>query len=213
MEHLIHEIEQDALHTAFMTGVKRIDSRVLDAMRAIDRRHFVRPRDVNLAYGDYPLDIGYGQTISQPFIVALVTHLIEPKPTDKVLEVGSGSGYQAAILSKLCQKVFGIEVIEALCEQARKNLAAANIENVTIVFGDGSLGLKEEAPFDKIIVSAASSKLPSPLLDQLVVGGMLVMPKQSSPADQMLIMIKKTSKTESTIKDILPVRFVPLINL
>ncbi|HXW53139.1 MAG TPA: protein-L-isoaspartate(D-aspartate) O-methyltransferase, partial [Myxococcota bacterium] len=194
-------------------GVKRIDSRVLDAMRAIDRRHFVRPRDVNLAYGDYPLDIGYGQTISQPFIVALVTHLIEPKPTDKVLEVGSGSGYQAAILSKLCQKVFGIEVIEALCEQARKNLAAANIENVTIVFGDGSLGLKEEAPFDKIIVSAASSKLPSPLLDQLVVGGMLVMPKQSSPADQMLIMIKKTSKTESTIKDILPVRFVPLINL
>ena len=213
MEHLIKEIEQDALNTAFMTGVKRIDDRVLEALRSVDRRSFVRAEDIKNAYVDYPLDIGFGQTISQPFIVALITHLTEPKPSDKVLEVGSGSGYQAAVLAKLCNRVFGIEVIPALCDQSKKNLAAEKIDNVILMVGDGNLGLPHEAPFDKIIVSAASSKLPTILLEQLAVGGILVMPKQISPYEQMLIKINKTSDTEFTIKDILPVRFVPLINL
>lgn len=195
-----------------MTGVKQIDKRVLHAVRAVDRSAFVRAEDRGRAFIDHPLEIGFGQTISQPFIVALITHLIEPKAQDRVLEVGSGSGYQAAILSKLCHEVFGIEVIKELAERSRENLAHEHITNVSIVCGDGNIGLFEHAPFHKIIVSAAASKLPAHLLDQLVVGGLMVLPKTISHYDQILIRVKKISQSEFTMTDILPVRFVPLVN-
>lgn len=212
MENLIADIEQDTINTAFMTGVKHIDPKVLKAFRDVDRSLFVRPQDLTHAYEDHPLDIGYGQTISQPFIVALMTHLIEPKSSDKVLEIGSGCGYQVAILSQLCKVVFGIEFISELAERSRQTLARANINNVTIVCGDGNLGLPEHAPFDKVIVSAAANKLPQLLLDQLAVNGILVTPKSVSPYDQMLMRIKKLSPTEFKMSDVIPVRFVPLIN-
>jgi protein-L-isoaspartate(D-aspartate) O-methyltransferase len=212
MENLIADIEQDTLNTAFLTGVKHIDPRVLEAMKQVDRRKFVRPEDMAQAFADHPLDIGHGQTISQPFIVALITHLIEPKSTDKVLEIGSGSGYQVAVLAKLCREVFGIEFIKELALQSKQVLAKENIRNATIVCGDGNLGLPEEALFDKIIVSAAANKLPMRLLDQLAQDGIMVLPKNVTAYEQMLVKINKISPSEFKMTDILPVRFVPLVN-
>jgi len=212
MENLLADIEQDTLNTSSITGVKHIDPKVIQAIKSIDRRLFVRPQDQAQAFADHPLSIGCGQTISQPFIVALITHLIEPSAQDKVLEVGSGSGYHVAILSKLCKEVFGIELIAELAERSRYNLSKAHIHHATIVVGDGNLGLPEHAPFDKIIVSAAANRLPQLLLDQLSMDGILVLPKSMSPYDQMLIQVKKISATEFKMTDILPVRFVPLIN-
>lgn len=212
MEKLLAEIEQDAAHSAFITHIKHIDARVLSAIKNTDRKAFVRPIDQKNAYLDQALDIGFSQTISQPFIVALVTHLIEPKPSDKVLEVGSGSGWQAAVLSKLVKQVYGIEVIHDLAERSRQVLADLHINNVTIVCANGNLGLGAQAPFDKIIISAAANKLPDGLLDQLAVGGIMVLPKSVNPFEQMLTKIKKISSCEYAMHDILPVRFVPLVN-
>jgi protein-L-isoaspartate(D-aspartate) O-methyltransferase len=212
MEKLIADIEQDTVHTAFMTGIKHIDAAVLSAIKNTDRKAFVRPQDQNFAYVDRPLEIGFNQTISQPFMVALITQLIEPKPQDKVLEVGSGSGYQVAILSKLCKEVLGLEIIPELAERSRQILKELHINNVTIVCSDGNLGLPTHAPFDKIIISAAANKLPDFLLDQLAVGGIMVLPKTISPFEQMLTRIKKVAACEFKMNDILPVRFVPLVN-
>lgn len=212
MENLIADIEQDTANTTFLTGVKEIDKRVIDAFRALDRRQFVRPEDASQAYEDRPIDIGFGQTISQPFIVALITHLVEPKDTDVILEVGSGSGFQVALLAKLCRHVFGLEIIPELAKRSVHALQAAGILNATILSTDGTVGLAEHAPFNKIIVSAAANRLPYTLLDQLVVGGIMVLPKTMSSYDQMLIRVDKISDTEFKMSDILPVRFVPLVN-
>lgn len=212
MEKLLLDIERDTLQTAPITGVKHIDRHVLSAIKCTDRKAFVRPQDQNLAYHDAPLEIGFSQTISQPFIVALMIHLIEPQQQDKVLEVGSGSGYVTAVLSRLCRDVFGIEVIAELAERSRQTLNDLNITNVHIISADGNLGLPTHAPFDKIIISAAAHKLPDILLDQLAIGGILVFPKSLSPFEQMLVRIKKMSSCEFTLHDILPVRFVPLVN-
>lgn len=212
MEKLIDEIKQDTLQTAFITGIKHIDERVLTAIRDTDRHLYVRPQDYDQALLDRPIDIGFGQTISQPFIVALITHLIEPKATDKVLEIGSGSGYQAAILSRLCAEVIGIEVVHDLVDMARNNLAKDGVKNVKIVKGDGNLGCDEEAPFDKIVVSAAANKLPHRLLNQLKIDGIMVLPKNNFPYEQMLVQIKKLSNEEFKMIEILPVRFVPFVN-
>lgn len=196
-----------------MTGVKKIDQAVLDAIRSIDRSKFVRPQDRSQAFEDHPLSIGFGQTISQPFIVALMIHLIAPKSTDKILEIGSGSGYLVAVLSKLCNVVYGVELIAALAERSKATLAQENIKNVTIFCRDGQLGLPENAPFNKIIVSAATSHLPEALLDQLQIGGIMVLPKSLSPYDQVLVRIDKISHSGFKLVDVLPVRFVPLRNL
>lgn len=212
MEKLLTDIERDTLQTAPITGIKHIDKRVLNAIKNTDRKAFVRPQDSNLAYQDIPLEIGFSQTISQPFIVALMINLIEPQQQDKVLEVGSGSGYVTAVLSKLCREVFGIEVIAKLAERSQQTIKELNITNVHIVSADGRVGLPSHAPFDKIIISAATHKLPDILLDQLAIGGILVFPKNLSPFEQMLVRIKKMSSCEFTLHDILPVRFVPLVN-
>ncbi|HOJ39518.1 MAG TPA: protein-L-isoaspartate(D-aspartate) O-methyltransferase [bacterium] len=183
------------------------DNRVLKAMEKVERHLFVPESLRSLAYEDYPLPIGEGQTISQPYIVALMTELLELKPSDRVLEVGTGSGYQAAILAELCQKVYTIEIIPALAERAEKLLRRLNYGNITVKCGDGFAGWKEFAPFDGIIVTCAPPAVPAPLIEQLSEGGRLVIPVGEE--FQQLKLIRKV-KGKLVEKDLIPVRFVPM---
>ena len=188
------------------------NSRVLDAFRTVPREAFVPPSLIDLAYEDNPLDIGIGQTISQPYTVAFMTQLLDPQPDDTVLEVGTGSGYQAAILSRLCRKVYTIERFGELGKKAEKVLRQLGYDNVEVTVGDGSLGLPPEAlakgGFDAIIVTAGAPQIPDPLVDQLKIGGRLVIPV-GEPIQEML----KITKTEKGLKkESHPgFRFVPLV--
>jgi protein-L-isoaspartate(D-aspartate) O-methyltransferase len=183
------------------------DKRVLEAMRKVERHKFVPPSQVPYAYYDQPLPIGEGQTISQPYIVALMTELLEPKPTDTVLEVGTGSGYQAAVLADLVKEVYSIEIVPSLAESAKERLERLGYKNVVVKAGDGYQGWKEHAPFDGIIVTAAPDHVPQPLVDQLKEGGRLVIPV--GDFFQELIVITKT-KTGIQKRTSIPVRFVPM---
>ncbi len=187
------------------------DPAVLEAFRTVPRGKFIDPEYQNLAYIDAPLAIGEGQTISQPFTVAMMTQLLKLSPTDKVLEVGTGSGYQAAILGEICKdgEVFTIERFESLAEKAVKGLKGLNYENVEVIVGDGTKGLPEEAPFDAIIVTAAAPKIPQPLIDQLKIGGRLVMPVGGDWHQEMV----RLTKTEEGIlrENFGGYRFVPLV--
>lgn len=183
-----------------------IDRRTLDAIADVDRAHFVPADQQRSAYGDSPLPIGYGQTISQPFIVAYMTHLADVGPHDKVLEVGTGSGYQAAVLSKLASRVFTIEIVDPLAKQAREKLR--HYTNVEVRSGDGYAGWPEQAPFDAIVVTAAPDEVPPPLVAQLAPGGRLVIPIGTEVQD--LVVIEKTEDGGTTTRSVLPVRFVPL---
>jgi protein-L-isoaspartate(D-aspartate) O-methyltransferase len=183
------------------------DPRVLDAMRTVERDKFVPPSQVPYAYYDQPLPIGEGQTISQPYIVALMTELLEPKPTDVVLEVGTGSGYQAAVLAELVKEVYTIEIIPSLAESAKERLQRLGYKNVVVKAGDGYQGWKEHSPFDGIIVTAAPDHIPQPLVDQLKEGGRLVIPV--GDIYQELVVITKT-KTGIQKRNVIPVRFVPM---
>jgi protein-L-isoaspartate(D-aspartate) O-methyltransferase len=185
------------------------DPRVLAAMREVPRHEFVPAGLARDAYGDSPLPIGHGQTISQPYIVALMTELARPKPTDKALEVGTGSGYQAAVLARLVARVHTIEIVDALAAEARPRLAA--FPNVVTRVGDGHAGWPEEAPFDIILVTAAPEKIPPALLAQLAPGGRLVIPVGAISAVQELMLVEKDAAGRSTERTITPVRFVPLV--
>ncbi|MGI6457252.1 MAG: protein-L-isoaspartate(D-aspartate) O-methyltransferase [bacterium] len=186
-------------------GVK--DKRVLDALRKVERHKFVPASIQPIAYQDSALPIGEDQTISQPYIVASMTELLDPKPTDKVLEIGTGSGYQAAVLGELVQDVYTIEIVESLGERAGKLLQELGYDNVHVRIGDGYKGWPQQAPFDKVIVTAAPDKIPQPLIDQLKVGGRMVIPVGESYQELYLI-----TKTENGItKEVkYPVRFVPM---
>jgi len=186
------------------------DKRVLEAMRTVPRHRFVRPKDISNAYEDYPLPIGYGQTISQPYIVALMTERLDPSPEHKVLEVGTGSGYQAAILSGLVKEVYTIEIVEALGRQAIERLARLNYNNVHVLVADGYYGWAEKAPFDRIIVTCATTLVPPPLLQQLIPGGKMCIPVGGQYDVQYLTMVEKGEDGKITMRKILPVRFVPL---
>jgi len=186
------------------------DKRVLEAMEKIDRRSFVRGLFAERAYDDTPLPITCGQTISQPSIVGIMTHALNPQPRDKVLEVGTGSGYQAAILSQLSRRVYTIERHRRLVTDAQEVFEALGLTNITAVMGDGSRGLPEQAPFDRIIVTAAAEDAPGPLLAQLRVGGIMVVPVGQSDAVQQLVKVTRT-ETGYDYDDLRPVRFVPLI--
>ena len=186
-------------------GVK--DSSVINAMLTVERHLFVPKRYQPYAYEDHPLPIPYNQTISQPYIVALMTELIEIKKTDKILEIGTGSGYQAAILSLLADSVFTIEIICGLATSADKKLESLGYDNVIVKCGDGYKGWKENAPFDGIIVTCAPDKIPPPLISQLAIGGRMVIPV--GEFYQSLILVTKDS-TGITKKNIIPVRFVPM---
>jgi len=186
------------------------DKKVLKAMRTIPRHLFVRRQDISRAYGDYPLPIGYGQTISQPYIVALMTEMLALRPEHKVLEVGTGSGYQAAILSPLVRAVYTVEIIKPLGEQAADRLRQLDCQNVHMRVADGYYGWKGHAPFDRIIVTCATTLVPPPLIKQLKPGGKICIPVGGRYAVQYLTMVEKSKTGAITMRKMLPVRFVPL---
>ncbi len=187
-----------------------IDPRVLQAMATVPRHALVPEAMRSAAYENRPLPIGHGQTISQPFIVAIMTDLLELQPGDRVLEIGTGSGYQAAVLAELGMQVYSIEIIEPLGELARTSLARLGYDAVEVRIGDGYYGWKEQAPFDAIIVTAAASHVPPPLIKQLRPGGRMIVPVGSRFLVQQLVLVEKDADGEVTTRQVLPVRFVPL---
>jgi protein-L-isoaspartate(D-aspartate) O-methyltransferase len=184
------------------------DTRVLEAMRTVPRHLFVGADLKEKAYEDHPLPIPGNQTISQPYIVALMTELLELSPEDRVLEIGTGSGYQSAVLSMLCREVYTIEIVPELARESRDRLAKLGYENVTVREGDGYRGWPEKAPFDGIIVTAAPARIPQPLLEQLAPGGRMVIPVGEFL--QELKVFTREADGRITEKDIIPVRFVPM---
>jgi protein-L-isoaspartate(D-aspartate) O-methyltransferase len=183
---------------------------VLQAMAEVPRHEFVPEGSRRFAYDNRPLPIGHGQTISQPYIVALMTELSEPDADDTVLEIGTGSGYQAAILGALVSRVYSIEIIEPLASEARERLGRLGFANVTTRLGDGYYGWEEHAPFDAIVVTAAASHVPPPLIAQLKRGGRMVIPVGGRFLTQQLLLIEKTMNDEIVTRQIAAVRFVPL---
>ena len=207
---MIAEIEEDVRWTSSDIGRNALDPKVMRVLATVPRHQFV-PRSLqSAAYDNRPLPIGHGQTISQPYIVALMTDLLNVDGDDVVLEVGTGSGYQAAVLSKLVKSVYTIEIVQPLAKQAAARLHALGYGNVSIRHGDGYEGWTEAAPFDAIIVTAAASHIPPPLIRQLKPGGRMVIPVGGPFATQTLMLVEKTADGKVTSRQILPVRFVPL---
>lgn len=184
------------------------DRRVLDAMNKVRRDEFVPANLKGSSYADQPLPIGYGQTISQPYIVAFMTEQLRPKPNDRVLEVGTGSGYQAAILAELVAEVYTIEIVEPLAKTAEITLQRLGYKNVHVKAGDGYKGWPEHAPFDAIIVTCAPEDVPQPLIDQLKEGGRMIIPVGGFGYQQLYLLEKKNGKLQR--RAVLPVRFVPM---
>ena len=183
--------------------------RILAAMQDIPRHLFIPPPYEGAAYDDCPLPIGNGQTISQPYIVAVMTELVRPEPNDNVLEIGAGCGYQAAVLAALVKKVTTVERIPAVAGLARQNMAALNVANVEIIVGDGTLGYPENAPYNGIIITAATPTVPDPLIDQMADGGRLVAPRGGRDIQELVVLEKHGSRVTESLHG--GVRFVPLI--
>ncbi|MEQ8229893.1 MAG: protein-L-isoaspartate(D-aspartate) O-methyltransferase [Rhodospirillales bacterium] len=210
-QRLLREIEQDARDTAFWTGRKAFSDRTMAAMAAVPRHEFVRDEDEVVAYINRPQPIGHGQTISQPYIVALMTDLLDLDGTEKVLEIGTGSGYQAAVLSRVAARVYTIEIVEELGRQAQKRLARLGYDNVHVQIGDGYKGWPEEAPFDAVMVTAAPERIPEDLIHQLRPGGRMIVPIGRAHDRQTLTLVVKALDGKVTIESVLPVAFVPMI--
>ena len=207
---LIEQIEADTLETRGYTGRAQLSGRVLGAMRTVPRHDFVDRYGARAAYANRPLPIGHGQTISQPFIVALMTDLMEPEPGDRVLEIGTGSGYQAAVLSVLVDEVYTIEIIPALAESAAERLDALGYTNVFVKAGDGYYGWPEAAPFDGIVVTAVGPDIPESLVQQLKPGGRMVLPVGTQYTAQELTVVTRLEDGSHSAREVLPVAFVPL---
>lgn len=190
-------------------GRRCMGERLRAAMLKIPRHQFVPQQFISIAYQDSPLPIGFDKTISQPFIAAMMMDLLDVRDSDKTLEVGTGYGYQTAVLAELAAAVFSVDIVEEFVEVAQSRMATLGIENVTLRVGDGSRGWSEEAPFDKIIVAAASDTVPQPLLDQLRPGGRLIMPV-GSPDVQQITLIEKQADGELNTRTIMPARFSAL---
>ena len=188
------------------------DERVIKAMNDVPRHLFVKESLRDLAYADGPLPIGYNQTISQPYIVAYMTEILQPDTHHIVLEVGTGSGYQAAILSKLVNHVYSIEIIPELGKEAANRLDKLGYDNVTVKIGDGYNGWEEHSPFDRIIVTAAPEQIPKKLVDQLKSGGLMVLPVGKTSFGQDMRVVKKDKTGQVTTQETIPVRFVPMIH-
>ena len=187
------------------------DPSVLQSMLTVPRHCFVPSQFLDEAYDDHPLPIGLGQTISQPYIVALMTELLKLKGADKVLEIGTGSGYQSAVLSRIVQQVFSVEIYPELAQQAREVLSALGMKNVKVKTGDGYYGWQEYGPFDAIMVTAAASEIPPPLLRQLKPGGRMCIPVGGIYQVQQLILVEKDLKGAISTRSVLQVLFVPLL--
>lgn len=209
-QQLINLIEENVRETAFYIGKSEFDSRVMDAMSRVPRHEFVPFLYRAEAYTNRPLPIGHGQTISQPYIVALMSDLLMLEPGFKALEIGTGSGYQAAILAELVDEVYTIEIIEPLAKKASHLLKRLGYKNIQSKFADGYYGWEEKGQFDVIIVTAAASHIPPPLIQQLKPGGRMIIPVGSRFMVQYLVLLKKDLDGIVSTRQILPVRFVPL---
>lgn len=207
---LVAEISELAQVTHSETGQDVFSKQVLDALGKVPRHRFVPKELERFAYRNRPLPIGYGQTISQPFVVAYMTDLLQLNRDSKVLEIGTGSGYQAAILAELTRRVYTIEIIEPLAARAAETLKNNGYTHVQVRAGDGYYGWEEHAPFDAIIVTAVASHVPSPLLQQLKRGGRMVIPLGSGFMPQHLVLVEKDSQGRVRTRELLPVQFVPL---
>ena len=207
---MVEQIARHAQLAARETGKAILSGNVMDAMKAVPRHEFVPVEVRAFAYSDSPLPIGYDKTISQPFIVALMTDLLDLQAGDRVLDVGTGLGYQAAILAKLVDRVYTVEILEELADSARRRLAEQEVINVESRIGDGSHGWTEHAPFDKILVAAAPDLIPTPLLAQLKPGGKMVIPAGIEDAQQLML-VEKNEKGQLNVEEILPVRFSSLM--
>jgi protein-L-isoaspartate(D-aspartate) O-methyltransferase len=207
---MVQEVIADAAETSAYTGIPALSPQVVAAMEKVERHRFVPFGLSSLAYLNRPLPIGHGQTISQPFIVALMSELMNVRPGDKVLEIGTGSGYQAAILGELGASVYSMEIIEELGTEAGERLRELGYRNVHTRVGDGYYGWPEAAPFDAIMVTAAASHVPPPLIKQLKPGGRMVIPLGTQFMTQSLMLVEKQADGTVTNRQILPVRFVPL---
>jgi protein-L-isoaspartate(D-aspartate) O-methyltransferase len=209
---LLEQIKSEIHLTQHQTGISKLSSEVIEAIVTTPREQFVLPEHREQAYLDEPLSIGLGQTISQPFIVALMTELLQVRKSHRVLEIGTGSGYQLAILAKLAKEVIGVEVILKLADAARNRLQTLDIQNAQVIHRDGNDGYIEKAPYDRIMVSAAAAQIPPELLRQLRPNGRLVIPLGEVGHTQTLTLV--TPKENGfAIKPVLPVRFVPLVNV
>jgi protein-L-isoaspartate(D-aspartate) O-methyltransferase len=186
------------------------DPRVLEAMSKVERHRFVPAGYLNEAYNDYPLPIGEGQTISQPYIVAYMTEALELKPSDKVLEIGTGSGYQAAVLAEICDSVFTIDIFYSLTHKADSILDLLGYKNIFIKTGDGYLGWSDHSPYDAIIVTCSPTHVPEALEAQLAEGGRMIIPVGEGYSQDLILLIKKDGRLEE--RSVLPVRFVPMID-
>jgi len=210
MEHMLEDIRLEIELTQSYTGYKRFSDAVMNAMAAVPRHRFVPDEMLPFAYANGPLSIGHGQTISQPYIVALMTELLAVGADSQVLEIGTGSGYQTAVLSQLVKKVYSIEIVEPLADTARRRLQELGYHNVETRSGDGYQGWPEHAPYDGIIVTAAAPHIPEPLIEQLKLGGRLVIPVGHPFSGQELIVVEKGTDDKTSTRNVLPVAFVPL---
>jgi protein-L-isoaspartate(D-aspartate) O-methyltransferase len=209
-QQMVRDIGRLTVETAVATGRKVLDPKVMAAMAKVPRHLFVPSWQQRYGYDNRPLPIGHGQTISQPYIVALMTDLMRVKPGDVTLEIGTGSGYQAAILSELVKEVYTIEIIEPLGKEAEQRLVQLDYRNVAVKIADGYYGWPEHGPFDAIIVTAAASYIPPPLVRQLKPGGRMVIPVGASFLTQYLMLVEKQQDGSVVSQQILPVSFVPL---
>ncbi len=207
---MVDLIRDDVASTSRYIGTGELDERVMKAIATVPRHEFVPPVQLANAYENRPLPIGHGQTISQPYIVALMTHLAAVGADDRVLEIGTGSGYQAAVLAELVDHVYTMEIIEPLATTARERLARLGFDNVTVRFGDGYHGWEAHAPYDAIVVTAAADHVPPSLVVQLKPGGRIIIPVGSRFAVQDLVLIEKSEEGDLSTRQIIPVRFVPL---
>ena len=210
LDFLLDEIREEVADTRRLTGREALAERVMQALRDVPRHAFVPDALQYGAYANHPLPIGHGQTISQPYIVALMTDLIRPRAEDVVLEIGTGSGYQAAVLSRLVKQVYSMEIVAALAQEAGARLRNLGYDNVEVRAGNGRLGWPQHAPYDAILVTAAASRIPSALIDQLKPGGTLVIPVGAQHAAQDLMVVRKQESGRVEERRVLPVVFVPL---
>lgn len=210
-QQLLEWVVVETRETAGSTGLCKLSERVMQTMATIPRHRFVPPEQCEWAYADRPLPIGGGQTISQPFIVALMTELLAPEPEDVLLEIGTGSGYQTAILASLAQQVYSLERVPELAVAAAQRLQELGFANVAVRAGDGCLGWEEQAPFDGIMVTAAAAAVPEALVRQLKPGGRLVIPVGLPQRTQDLQVLDKDEQGQLHVRSVLPVVFVPLI--
>ncbi len=208
---LVADVDAMYAETRAETGLAAMAPPVRAALGRVERHRLVPPEQANLAYRNHPLPIGHSQTISQPYIVALSADLLAPEPHHVVLEVGTGSGYQAAVLAEIVKQVYTIEIVEALGRGAESRLAALGYKNIEVRIGDGYKGWPEKAPFDGIVVTAAAPRVPQALVDQLKPGGRMVIPVgERWEVQQLLLIVRKADGTVEQ-KTVLPVRFVPLV--